>query len=140
MTDTKSPPPPLLTCDEMIDLGMTVSEMLEELEDSLGPAAVWKLTGLYGGTETHIPHKRSLKHSIVTEQLGEEITRWLIETYGPGRIQIPLGPRSSQALKMAAFRAALLTRQPHRKIAQSLGCHVRTVERAKRALVTAGFL
>ena len=50
MTDTKSPPPPLLTSDEMIDLGMTVSEMLEELEDSLGPTAVWKLTGPYGGT------------------------------------------------------------------------------------------
>ncbi|EBA16389.1 hypothetical protein RSK20926_21729 [Roseobacter sp. SK209-2-6] len=102
MADTKSPPPTLLTCDEMIDLGMTVSEMLEELEDSLGPAAVWNLTGLYGGTETHIPHERSLKHSIVTEQLGEKITRWLVDTYGPGRIQIPLGTQSSQARKMAA--------------------------------------
>ncbi|MVO18267.1 helix-turn-helix domain-containing protein [Parasedimentitalea huanghaiensis] len=124
----------------MIDLGMTVPEILEELEDSLGPDAVWKLTGLFGGTETHIPHQHSLARSILTEQLGDQITHWLYETYGPGRIQIPLGPHSSRARKMAAFRAALLSRQPHRKIARSLGCHVRTVERAKRELVTAGFL
>jgi len=139
MLDTHSPPP-LLTCDEMNDLGMNVPEILEELEDSLGPDAVWKLTGLFGGTETNISHQHSLARSILTEQLGDQISHWLFKTYGPGRIQIPLGPHSSRALKMAAFRAALLTRQPHRKIARSLGCHVRTVERAKRELVAAGFI
>ncbi|NRB18908.1 MAG: hypothetical protein HRU33_15435 [Rhodobacteraceae bacterium] len=124
----------------MIDLGMIVPEIMEELEDSLGPDAVWKLMGLFGDTETTIPHQHRLARSVKTEQLGDQITRWLFKTYGPGRIQIPLGPHSSRARKMAAFRAAFLKRQPHRKIAQSLGCHVRTVERAKRELVTAGFL
>ena len=48
MTDTQAKPN-LLTCDEMIDLGMNVPKMLEgleDLEDHLGPEAVWKLTGL----------------------------------------------------------------------------------------------
>jgi len=124
----------------MIDLGMTVPEILEELEDSLGPDTVWTLTRLFGGTEINIPHEHSLARSILTEKLGDQVTHWLFNTYGPGRIQIPLGPHSSRALKMAAFRAALLDRQTHRKIAQSQGCHIRTVERAKRELVTAGFL
>ena len=38
------------------------------------------------------------------------------------------------------FRAGGYREQPHREIARSLGCHVRTVERAKRELVTAGFI
>ena len=139
MTDT-SPHTNLLTCDEMIDLGMKVPEMLEELEDSLGPDAVWKLTGLYGGTEAHIPQAHRMAQSVVAQQLGDEITHWLLKTYGAGRIQIPLGPHSGRALKMAAFRAALLSHQSHRTIAKSLGCHTRTVERAKRELVMAGFL
>ena len=139
MTDTH-PQTNLLTCDEMIDLGMNVPEMLEELEDSIGPEAVWKLTGLYGGTEAHIPHKHRMTQSLVAQQLGDPITHWLYNTYGAGRLQIPLGPHSNRALKMAAFRAALLSRQSHRTIAKSLGCHTRPVERAKRELVTAGFI
>ena len=139
MTDTP-PQTNLLTCDEMIDLGMNVPEMLEELEDSIGPVAVWKLTGLYGGTEAHIPQANRMAQSLVAQQLGDQITDGLLKTYGAGRVQIPLGPHSGRALKMAAFRAALRSHQSHRTIAQSLACHIRTVERAKRELVTAGFL
>ena len=139
MTDVQNPPT-LLNCDEIINLGMTVPELLKNLEDALGPDAVWKLTSLFGGTETHIPQENRMATSGVTAQLGDPITRWLFKTYGPGRIQIPLGPNSSRVLKMAAFRVALLSRQTHRTIAQSLGCHIRNVERAKRELVNAGFL
>ena len=124
----------------MIDLGMNVPEMLEELEDSIGPEAVWKLTGLYGGTEAHIPHPHRMAQSLVAQQLGDQITHWLYKTYGAGRINIPMGPQSSRAVKMAAFRVALLSGQSQRIIAQSLGCSIRTVERAKRELVDAGFL
>jgi len=41
---------------------------------------------------------------------------------------------------MAAFRVALLSGKSQRIIARSLGCSIRTVERAKRELVDAGFL
>ena len=139
MTDTQTKPN-LLTCDEMIDLGMNVSEMLEDLEDHLGPEAVWKLTGLYGGVEAYIPHPHKKAQSLTAQQLGDPITDWIYKTYGAGRINIPLGPQSSRAVKMAAFRVALLSGQSQRIIAQSLGCSIRTVERAKRELVDAGFL
>ena len=130
----------LLTCDEMADLGMAVPEILENLEDSLGPQAVWKLTGLLGGRIAYIPHDHGLARSIVTELIGDQIVKWLLNTYGPGPLQIPLGPHTSRAKKMAAFRAAFINCQTHRKIAEFVGCHVRTVERAKQQLMTAGFL
>ena len=137
MTDTQTN---LLTCDEMIDLGMNVPEMLEDLEDHLGPEAVWKLTSLFGGIEAYIPHPHKKAQSLAAQQLGDPITDWIYKTYGAGRIKIPMGPHTSRALKMAAFRVALLSGQSQRIIAQSLGCSIRTVERAKRELVDAGFL
>jgi hypothetical protein len=122
MTDTPTQTL-LLNSHEMIDLQLKVPEMLE---DSLSADAVRKLTGLCGGTATHIPQTLRMALSVVAQQLSDPITQWLNKTYGAGQIQIPIGPHSCRAIKMAAFLAAL-------------GCHVRTDERAKRELVTAGF-
>lgn len=131
---------PFLTCDEMADLGMSVPEMLEALEEEIGPEAVWKLTGMFGGCKVHIPKKLGDGQSVLERKVGLQITQWLFDRYGYGVFQIPTGPQSASALKMAAFRAAFASGKSHTQIAKEFGCHTRSVERAKRSLTDAGFL
>jgi len=138
MSDTQKYP--FLTCDEMADLGMAVPEMLEALEDGIGPEAVWQLTRMFGGCVVYIPKKIGEAQSVLERKIGLQITKWLFDRYSFGAIQIPTGPQSASALKMAAFRNAFQSGKSHAQIAKEFGCHTRTVERAKRALTNAGFL
>ncbi len=130
----------LLTCDEMLTLDMPVSELLEALEDDLGPEAVWKLTGTYGGCVMHLPKPEMLHRSIVVERLGGKITSWLCNRLGHGKAQIPMGPHSRSAKNMAAFRTAFLKNKSRPQIAREMNCHARTVERMAARLRDAGFL
>ncbi|MBF9050532.1 hypothetical protein GTA62_15275 [Roseobacter sp. HKCCD9010] len=130
----------LLSCDEMLTLDMRVSELLEALEDDLGPEAVWKLTGTYGGCVLHLPKRNAMQRSVVFERLGETIFTWLHNRLGHGTTQIPMGPHSRSARNMAAFRAAFLKNKSHPQIARELNCHARTVERVAARLRDAGFL
>lgn len=133
--------PALLTCDEMLTLGMPVHELLEDLEDDLGPEAVWKLTGHYGGTSIHLAEtERARRNSVAAEQVGAEILDWLFARYGHGSLRIPLGPHSRAARILATARAENLKGRSNTQVAKTLGCCARTAERARARLVQAGFL
>ena len=124
----------------MLTLNMPVSELLEALEDDLGPDAVWKLTSTYGGCVLHLPKREAMPRSVVVERLGEKIVTWLYNRLGHGKTQIPMGPHSRSARNMAAFRAAFLKNKSRPQIAREMNCHARTVERMAARLRDAGFL
>ena len=130
----------LLSCDEMLSLGMNVSDFLEALEDDLGPEAVWKLTEAFGGRALCIPKRETMHRTTAAEKLGTEITAWLLDRLGPGATQIPLGPCARKAKNIAAFRAAFLAGKPRPQIAEEMNCHMRTVERMAARLRNAGFI
>lgn len=130
----------LLTCDEMLTLDMPVSELLEALEDDLGPEAVWKLTATYGGCALYLPKPDAIQRSIVSERLGEKITSWLCNQLGHGHTKIPMGPHSRSARNIAAFRAAFLKNKSRPQVAREMNCDTRTVERMAARLRDAGFL
>ncbi len=130
----------LLNCAEMERMGLHVPEMLRDLEKALGPQAVWKLTGVYGGSQFYIPQKSNIDRSVANQRLGADCIRWLFDKYDHGLITIPMGPHASGPLLLKALRTALAAGKPLGQIAKDHGCHIRTVDRAKRKLRDAGFL
>ncbi len=129
-----------LTCDEMLTLGMCAGELLDALEEDLGPEAVWKLASAYGGRIVYVPKRRAIRRSIATERLGSEIVTWLFDRLGYGNTQIPMGSHSRTARNMAAFRTAFLQNKSHAQVAQEMNCCTRTVERMAARLRDAGFI
>lgn len=129
----------LLTCDEMLDLGMHVSEILEALEDDLGPDAVWTLTRAFGGSEVQVPSPERLAKSTLARRIGLPIARWLASRHC-GRFIVPQGPQGTSARALAQARRLVTEGASTCQIATRLKCNERTARRYKAKLRQAGYL
>jgi len=133
--------PPLLSCEEMLDLQVTVSDWLVELEEALGIEAVWKLTSARGGLSIFIPRSENAQvNRNLQKEVGRDVVLWLYERFNWGGLLIPMGPFSKRSIMLALTRKYFNEGLSHSEIAKKCGCHLRTTERAIRTLYEAQYI
>lgn len=132
--------PPLLSCDEMLDLGLSPSQFLIDIEDMHGFEIVWKLTKNFGGKYVWF-RSNDWMNSPFAKVMGVEFTKELYDAgYGPGEFKIPMGPFNSLALRAAKVRTLWDEGLSNREIAHELGITQRSVERRIQKFRELGFI
>lgn len=130
---------PLLTCEEMEDLGIRVAPILLELEEEFGPDVMWEFVKNFGGTFIWLRGKHRNKGPIV-DALGKVVSDFLYQTYRSGQIKVPMGPLSDVAFRLAQVRFHKLNGCSNPEIVRAVRWDQRNVERAVARLRAAEYL
>jgi hypothetical protein len=102
--------------------------VLRQVSDVLGVAVACRLAMDFGGREIYIPAKLADRHPLI-KSLGRPAAEKLIALFGPGALEIPLGPTTFDARMASAIRERLDRGESEAKIARALRIHIRTVRR-----------
>lgn len=108
-------------------------ELLEEIAGRFGEGVMLRLAGDFGGTRIYVPAPKSIgPDHVLARSLGLAAARGVAERYGPGHVEIPLGPTASGPRCRRAALLALEENRSVREAARKAGMTERTIWRLKR--------
>lgn len=112
-------------------------DLLADLVDLVGAPAAAALARDFGGVRLYLPSQARLRadHPLV-RSVGAEAARRIVDRFGGGPLEVPLGPHARTAALARAIRQRLLAGQSEAQIARACGVHIRTVRRHRAALRT----
>lgn len=102
--------------------------VLRRVGEVAGLAAAVQIARDFGGTEIYIKKTIEPDH-ILVRSLGRKAAEAVLDAFGPGALEVPLGPSCHGRQLARAIRDRLNAGQSEREIARALSCHIRTVRR-----------
>lgn len=102
--------------------------VLRRVGEVAGLAAAVQMARDFGGTEIYIKKTLDTDH-ILVRALGKPSAQAVLDAFGAGALEVPLGPSCHGRQLARAIRERLDAGQSEREIARALSCHIRTVRR-----------
>lgn len=102
-------------------------KLLADVAEAHGLGAALTLARDAGGTILFIPEKPT---PLLIGRVGVEVATWLVETYGTGPVEIPLGPYARDRVRAEKLRQAITNGEgTSSELARRFGIAARTVKR-----------
>ena len=121
--------------DEDLNLlgGLAGETSFEMLAEEIGSEPAKLFCGQYGGRRIYLMGRLPRHHPFIA-LMGPLAARLLIARFGPGWINVPLGPNATALLRRRRIKQMSEAGYSVPAIAEALGVHERTVERHRAAL------
>lgn len=102
-------------------------KLLADLAEALGTGAALDLARNLGGVILSVPAKPTARFR---QRVGDQVAAWLCENYGPGHVDVPIGPSGDRFKRAAQMHEAIVQREGSAsELARRFGVAARTVKR-----------